>query len=279
MPAQPGQLLNNYRVLGVLGKGAQGVVYLVQDQRQGQKYAAKVASKHPLAQERLRRESQALSLVQSPYVVGYVQGGLDRDVGWVQICHVVPGVSLARMATGLPLWTPQRLGRLCWQAAQGITAIHQSGMLMRDLAPSQVVVHQKDSELNVCLVDLGLARRTDVPSDLTEPGAAPGTPGFTAPEWVSEGTGTTASDTYSLAALVWWVLSGKAPFGAAPAELTFALQLMDAPEPLDLRALGYTLRNEAQISQLLTQCLSPDPSARPRSPEEFAKRLTLLLNQ
>lgn len=273
----PEYLLTYYRVLGILGRGAQGVVYLVLDERTGQRQAAKVVPRSTLAQQRLRRESDALSLVHSPHVAQHVGLGFDPMQGWVMLTQVIPGAPLSTFATGLPLWTPKRVCELVSQVADALTCVQQAGLLLRDLSPAQVLVHQHRGHLSACLVDLGLARRAEVPSDLTEPGVAPGTPGFTAPEWVADGQGSMASDTYSLAALVWWLLSGHPPYHTHNAELTFALQLTESPAPLDIQRLGYRLGQHEALSQWLCAALSPVPKERPQTPLAFVEGLRPLL--
>lgn len=268
-------LLGSYLTTGILGKGAQGVVYQVENRRK-QRFAAKVAASEATAQERLRRESQALAKVRSAHVVEFVEAGADPMVGWVLVQSLVPGAPLSKIRPGPPFWTLSRVVELGIQVAEGLQAIGQAGLVMRDLSPAQVMVAQSTSGLFVCLVDLGLARGEGKPSDLTDPRLIAGTPGFTAPEWVLQGVGSAASDVYSLAAILWWTLLGRNPFGSASPELSLGLQLSGWQPKVSSESLKGIAKGP-EVAALLERSLSMNPAARPSSPAVFAEVLRTLV--
>ena len=265
----------------MLGTGGQSVVWAAVDRRDGRPVAVKAAA-GPAASgagfsleapgARLRREAAVLARVSSPHVVALVEAGEDPELGFCLVLQVVPGVPLVRLlrdGRGLPVRDALAVVE---QVALGLRAIHAAGYVVRDLAAGQVLVQRDGARLNATLVDLGLARGSQSESRLTDPGRIAGTPGSTAPEVASGSEIGPSADVYSLAALAWTMLSGKAPFGAAGAEAAYALQLAGHPGRLEaLEGLG----PEAAIAveNVLRRGLDVLPENRPADPVELARML------
>lgn len=272
-PPFPGPLtlscvvLGGYRIVGVIARGGQAMVYAAQDPH-GKPLVVKVPrtdSPDPHANERLAREARLLAQLDHPHIVRYVDGGRDRQSGLYCLVEArVAGVSLDHVVNRRESLSPRDLTVLVGQIASALDAVHGCGHVIRDLTPAQIVAQQRGQGINGTLVDLGLARRTAVASDLTDPAAVAGTPGFVAPEMLEGAAPTPAADVYSLGALAYALLTGRTPFDGLSPEACLAAQFAGhipssgQGEPFD---------------SLCAEALSPDPGERPESPFAFASRL------
>jgi len=273
-------LLDRYELVGRLGAGAQGRVFLARDRTTDSRVALKVCPPESLDEHgwaRARQERAALSAVRSPHVVPLLDAQQDDDAGvFCLVEEVAPGVPLATLLQGdSPLGHPEILEILA-QVARGLEALHAAGFVMRDLKPDQVVVETTDDRLHVTLIDLGLARALGEGTDLTEPGVVAGTPGFTAPELATGDPATPQCDVYSLGGLAYQMFSGEPPFGPARSEAVLAMQVADALVPLSfLRPVSQEV--SAGVNECLAAALSADPSRRPRSPADLVSALGAIL--
>src|SRR5262249_18545285 len=119
---------------------------------------------------------------------------------------LVPAGSLANRIPAL-VKDPRAAARLLATVARAVQHAHQRGILHRDLKPSNVLI---DANGEPHITDFGLAKQTKRDSDLTQPGAIVGTPGYMAPEQAGAKKGlTTAADVYSLGAILYECLTGR----------------------------------------------------------------------
>ena len=263
-----------FRITGVLALGGQSIVYSAYDEEKGERVAVKMERPGPLESRgrRLEKEAEVLAAVHSRHVVGFRGAGFDPDCGqFVLVEELLRGTSLSTLLDGGDRPGPGVALEMIRQIASGLEALHKAGFIMRDLSPDQVVIHPAAS-VKCVLVDLGLTRRMALDTGLTAPGAVAGTPGFVAPELLTDVPASTASDTYSLAALAYLLLTGESPFPDLAPETVLALQAAgEAPEP----ELSHDLPAESQqqVRELFQRSLSADPACRPQSPADFSRQL------
>lgn len=268
-------LLGRYVISGVLASGSQGEVFLVTDLAKKGLFAAKLSrrdSPDPSNEARLRQEAEILRRVNSPYVVRLVECGRDRELdSFCVVEELVSGVPLSQVLAGsgpMPFETVMSVVR---QLADGLTALHEAGWIMRDLNPSQVIVNVSSGRWQCKLVDLGFARKMKGGSILTDAMLAAGTPGYTAPDLAAGGSPGPAADVYSLAALTWHMLAGRPPFPTTSSpEALLALQMAGGVEPLPAGdwASGGCSRG---VNDVLIAALSPIAADRPATPAEFVR--------
>ncbi|MER7109259.1 serine/threonine-protein kinase [Streptomyces sp. NPDC000229] len=271
---EPG-VIGPYRLLGRLGAGGMGRVYLARSEG-GRTVAVKVVHPHFALDEqfraRFRREVEAARRVGGDGVPPARDGSrawrwtapvLDADpeaaVPWVATGYV-PGPSLAQAVTEhgpLPEDAVRALGA---GLAEGLAAVHGLGLVHRDVKPSNVLLALDGPRL----IDFGIARATDGTTSLTSTGVSVGSPGYMAPEQIL-GTGVTgAADVFSLGAVLAYAATGVAPFpGDSSAALLYKV-VHEEPE------LGGALTGE--LRDLVAACLAKDPASRP-APGEVAGRL------
>jgi len=215
----------NYRIEGVIGKGAMGVVYRAHHVRLDRPVALKLQRTIGDDTARLEREARAMARLDHPNVVGVYDVGMHGHDLYIAM-EFVDGWSLrAWLAAGPHPW--RQALELCLQAGRGIMAAHAAGIVHRDLKPDNVLVG-RDGRVRVA--DFGIARGVVEPGrtmmgesslgpDLTRTGSMPGTPAYMAPEQF-EGHADPRSDIFSFTVVLYEALYGRRPFdGATLAEL------------------------------------------------------------
>ncbi|GGZ06380.1 protein kinase domain-containing protein [Streptomyces avidinii] len=251
-----------YRLVGRLGQGGMGVVYLGRS-RSGRAVAVKVVrpelSTEPGFKRRFADEVAAARRVGGFHTAPVVDADPDGEPAWL-VTAFVPGPTLqavlARVGS-LPLDT---LTVLAAGLAEALEAIHRAGVIHRDLKPANIIVAEDGPRV----IDFGIARALDGTS-LTQTGLQIGTPGFLAPEQLTGGGALTpAVDMFALG-VVLTQAAGGAPFGDGPSAARHFKVVYEEP---DLTAVPGELR------EAIGACLSKDPAARP-TPAAFLGTLTV----
>ncbi|MFF8195122.1 serine/threonine-protein kinase [Streptomyces bobili] len=250
-----------YRLLGRLGSGGMGRVYLGRSVG-GRTVAVKIVHPHLALDEefraRFRREVDAARRVGGAWTAPVLDADPTANVPWVATAYAA-GPSLAAAVAGggaLPEHTVRVLGA---GLAEALATVHGLGLVHRDVKPSNVLL-TVDGPL---LIDFGIARATDGTASLTSTGVSVGSPGYMAPEQIlGKGAGG-AADVFSLGAVLAYAATGEPPFpGDSSAALLYKV-VHEQP------ALG---RLDGDLLDLVTACLAKDPAARP-TPVEIAHRL------
>ncbi|MER7788144.1 serine/threonine-protein kinase [Streptomyces sp. NPDC097640] len=257
-PAEVG----SYRLLGVLGHGGMGRVYLGRS-RGGRLVAVKVVHRHLAADERFRArfasEVAAARLVSGEAghhrTAPVLTADPEAEVPWVATGYVA-GSDLAHMVEEhgpLPERTVRALGI---GLAEALGAVHAQGLVHRDVKPSNVLLALDGPHL----IDFGIARAAESATRLTSTGVAVGSPGFMAPEQVTgEAAVGPATDVFSLGTVLAYAASGRQPFpGESAAQLLY--RVAHAEPRLDGVAPD-------AVKELVSACLAKNPAARPTLPE------------
>jgi serine/threonine protein kinase len=249
-PEDPTEL-GGHHLLGVLGQGGMGTVYLGR-MRSGRRLAVKVVRSEyahdPEFGARFQREVDAALKVRGPRTAMLVDADLDHDPPWLAT-EYVPGPTLAEtVKRGGPL-DEAGVRDLVRHLAEGLADVHRAGMVHRDLKPANVIL----GPTGPCVIDMGIARAGDATS-LTATGALLGTPVFMAPEQALGRPTTPATDVWSLGAVAYFAATGRMAFGTARADVMY---FRVVHEPPDLEGCPASLR------PLVEACLAKDPTARP----------------
>ncbi|MFI8193008.1 serine/threonine-protein kinase [Streptomyces sp. NPDC085946] len=249
-----------YRLLGRLGSGGMGRVYLGRSAG-GRTVAVKIVHPHFALDEefraRFRREVEAARRVGAAWTAPVLDADPQAPVPWVATAYAA-GPSLAAAVAGgpLPAHTVRVLGA---GLAEALAAVHELNLVHRDVKPSNVLL-TVDGPL---LIDFGIARATDGTASLTSTGVSIGSPGYMAPEQILGKGVSGAADVFSLGAVLAFAAAGRPPF---PGDSSAALLYKVVHEEPELGALDGALR------ELVRECLAKDPAARP-APAEVARRL------
>lgn len=287
LPARIGR----YAVLRCLGRGAMGVVYSAYDPELDRKVAIKVVRDtmraRAQARKRVLQEAQTLARLSHPHVVQVYEVGEDASSAGQHVfiaMEFIAGVSLRTWQAQHPL-TDERsfdaLLRQYLQAAAGLSAAHQSGLIHRDFKPENVLVGE-DGRVRV--VDFGLARALDGAESaesansqsgssfsgdsvrssrerLTQVGTVMGTPGFMAPEQIAGQTTDERSDQWSFCAALYEALYGALPFGGENFD-EISLNVLSGELPPTLPSPESGVAVPAVIEQALRRGLAREPEAR-----------------
>ncbi len=251
-----------YRLLGRLGAGGMGRVYLGRSAG-GRTVAVKVVHPHFALDEqfraRFRHEVEAARRVGGRWTAPVLDADPDAPVPWVATGYVAgPSLTQAVLDRG-PL--PERSVRVLGAGlAEALAAVHALGLVHRDVKPSNVLLTLDGPRL----IDFGIARATEGTASLTATGVSIGSPGYMAPEQILSRQVTGAADVFSLGAVLAYAATGRPPF---PGDSSAALLYKVVHESAELGA-GLT----GELRDAVAGCLAKDPAARP-SPTALAARL------
>ncbi|MGC4957451.1 serine/threonine-protein kinase [Actinomadura citrea] len=255
-PGDP-RAIGRYTLSARLGAGGMGQVFLGSSPG-GRPVAVKLV--HPgfaadaEFRRRFKREVEAARQVGGFHTAPVVDADPEADIPWLVTAYV-PGPSLATAVVEhgpFPSLSARALGA---GLAEALEAVHRAGVVHRDLKPSNVLLAADGPRV----IDFGIARAVDA-SGVT---ALAGTPGFMAPELISEGTITQACDVFALGAVLAYAL-GVRPFGEGPVEALTYRVVHKSPV---LDALP------APLKGVVADCLAKEPAARP-SPAELVEVLS-----
>jgi tetratricopeptide (TPR) repeat protein len=212
-----------YDILGVLGRGAMGVVYKARQRGLKRLVALKMilAGGHAGERElvRFRTEAEAVARLHHPNIVQIYEVSEENGLPFFSL-EFVEGDSLARKIAGTPQ-PPREAARLLHLLAGAMACAHEQGIVHRDLKPANILM-TLDGEPKI--TDFGLAKRLEEDTGQTHSGTIMGTPSYMPPEQADgriEEVGP-LSDVYSLGALLYELLTGRVPFRAPTIRETLA---------------------------------------------------------
>jgi serine/threonine protein kinase len=245
------QFIGHYRIIGRLGEGGMGVVYLAEQTEPVRREVAIKVLREARSESvvaRFELERQSLAVMEHPGITKVFDAGVT-DAGWPYfVMERIAGVPITDFADAHRLDIDARL-RLVIQVCHAVQHAHQKGTIHRDLKPSNILVSQAgDAEDAQCkVIDFGIAKAIapTVAEHLTMTGFSLGTPAYMSPEQAS-GSGVdvdTRSDIYSLGVVLYELLTGVLPMdipeGANPWAVLAQQAYRDAPTPAArLAALG-----------------------------------------
>ncbi|MGW0458607.1 serine/threonine-protein kinase [Streptomyces tendae] len=251
-----------YRLLGRLGSGGMGRVYLGRSAG-GRTVAVKIVHPHFALDEefraRFRREVAAARRVGGAWTAPVLDADPEARVPWVATAYAAGPSLTSAVADGgpLPAHSVRALGAGLGEA---LAAVHELGLVHRDVKPSNILL-TLDGPL---LIDFGIARATDGTASLTSTGVSIGSPGYMSPEQILGKGVTGAADVFSLGAVLAYATTGQPPF---PGDSSAALLYKVVHEEPRLDGL-----DDGELRELVASCLAKDPSGRP-APAEVARRL------
>ncbi|MGD0091076.1 MAG: protein kinase [Planctomycetota bacterium] len=272
----PGQDLGGYHILRLIGSGGFGDVFLALHRVLRRQVALKVVHndwlQHPNAVELFLREAQIVARFDHPNIVPVYDAGHSEKGVLYMAMRLVPGGDLVRLIEKEKPVPRQRALALMRDCCAGLAAIHNLGMVHRDIKTANILL---ESDGRACITDLGLAslQREGIPV-LEKDGSVVGTPVYLAPERLS-GTESAGplGDLYALGITFVELLNGDAPFGAMPSiEILTRMEHGQMPKvQLNRSDLGNSLET------LLREMTAPVPEERPKDIESVLRHVEALL--
>ncbi len=256
-----------YRLLHEINRGASGVVYRGEDLGLNRPVAIKVL-RHDLGRDaeliaHFRREASILASLRHPHLVEVYAFRADDDVYFVM--ELVEGPTAKDVvddARREGTWLdPDGVATLVEEIAGALDTMHAAGLVHCDVKPENVVLHR--SRRRAVLIDVGECKRLD------ERHRRAATPGYAAPESLSGGDETPATDVYALAATAYRMLTGELPHGAGDT-LSILSRQLDAPPP---PPSSYRRGLPVGVDAVLLRGLAVEPEDRYATASELAAAL------
>jgi serine/threonine protein kinase len=261
---RPGDSLGSYRLDSLLGEGGMGIVFRAR-RADGSEVALKVLRRELAGdyvfQQRFRQEARAAAEVRDEHLVSIVEAGEANGYHFLAVDYL-PGGSLADRLGGGAVLAPADTVRVVGDVAAGLDALHEAGIVHRDVKPGNVLFDQGG---NARLTDFGLAKGRAY-TVLTRPGQVIGTLDYLAPELIRGEPATPQTDVYALGCVTYECVVGAPPFSQKSFFEIGLAHLEEAP------ASPRTARPELSesLSTAILTALEKDPERRPPRPGAFA---------
>jgi len=256
-----------YKILGELGRGGMGEVYLAEDATLSRKVALKLLPEETYqnaeARQRFIREAKAAAALDHPYIcsvheVGEAEGRLFFAMEYIE------GQTLRQRVGHEPVPVQQAL-RIAIEAGEALQAAHDKGLIHRDIKPANLMLMENG---HVKVMDFGLARpmagveRPGRPGDLlttlTQEGVAPGTPAYMSPEQLQGKKLDQRTDIFSFGVVLYEMLTGVHPFKKETGFTTVSAILSESPRPVADFIKGIP----APVEQLINRMLAKNAASR-----------------
>ncbi len=270
-----GQFISHYELIGELGRGGMGVVYLARDTLLDRRVALKALLPDvfgdPMYEARLLNEARSLARLDHPGIVKVHE--INRESGWFYIVmELVEGTSLQALLDQGHRFTTREAAILGLQIARALAIAHAKGVVHRDLKPANVILNESRFPK---IVDFGLACSSGNSSPLFA--GFSGTLGFAAPEQISNLPPTPRSDIYSLGALLCRLLRSEEHQSLSHGAPLQRFQEKLVSDPFE------QVRPRADLPEALLQLLRRmtlrDPEKRPGSMDEVAAAIDAVVTR
>ncbi|HEX2466231.1 MAG TPA: serine/threonine-protein kinase, partial [Thermoanaerobaculia bacterium] len=261
-----GDLLGHFEILGALGAGGMGEVYVARDQHLGRKVAVKVLpdsiAANPEALERLEREAKTLAGISHPNILTIHDFASEGTVRFA-VTELLDGEDLRKRLGREGAMPLEEALHVAIAVARGLASAHEHHVVHRDVKPANVFL---ESSGGVKVLDFGLARsevadlgdEAKTAARVTRPGVLMGTVGYMSPEQIRGQTAGPASDVFSLGCLLYEMLTGKRPFDRPTTGDTLAATLAAPPTPVAEHGVSI----HAPLRRILERALAKDPATR-----------------
>ncbi len=259
--------INRFRIIDLLGQGAQGSVFLALDPTSNRHVALKVLSEGSstgIARARFLREFTSIARLSHPAIVAvYEQGEWKARPFFVM--EYIAGTTIARHAVTLRR-DPAAICRIMTIVADGLAYTHSRGVIHRDLKPANILV---DRDGTPRISDFGIAKPIQESVNLTQTSSIVGTMNYISPEILRNDQIDPRSDLYSFGVILYELLTGELPF-QSDSMIHLAMMHLTHPPP---RLADRVKDCPAPLDDLLRKLLAKDPWERPATAELAARSL------
>lgn len=259
LPGDPPSI-GGYRITGRLGKGGQGVVYLgaaPNDQAVAVKVLDPDWAADPGLRQRFQREAAAARRVASFCTAQVLDADFTSEQPYI-VSEYVDGPSLKEQVEQYGPRSGAELHRLAVATMTALVAVHEAGIVHRDVKPANVLMAAEGPRV----IDFGVAKATDVTTTQTQ--SVVGTPGYMAPEQIAGGEVGPATDIYAWGAVMVFAATGRAPFTGDSVPAVIHQVMTTVPDLTQL---------EEPWGSLVETCLAKEASQRPSSADLLMRLL------
>ncbi|MCA1901983.1 MAG: serine/threonine protein kinase [Candidatus Hydrogenedens sp.] len=260
-----------YEIIKEIGRGAMGVVYEAYDPSMKRKVAIKTARKDlsvssSVADEiftRFIREAVMAGKIQDPNVVTIYDMDNEEGLAYI-VMEYIEGDDLKTLLGKKKKWPLEEVLKIANAICSALSVTHQHGIVHRDIKPSNILI-TKDGKIK--LTDFGIAKLPD--STLTQEGTLIGTPHYMSPEQFTGGEIDGRSDQFSLAVVLYELITGEKPFTGEM--LNVIMHKVLRTQPLPPSDLNVSIPKA--LDDVLLKAMSKNPNDRYPDMEAFAKAL------
>ncbi|HEY9868334.1 MAG TPA: protein kinase, partial [Candidatus Obscuribacterales bacterium] len=273
-----GALINDrYVVESVIGKGSSGIVYKATRLMMGREVAVKVLHSYLGADsgslDRVLREFAAASKLRHPHIITLWEHGITDDQQPYLVMDYLEGITLAELLKEKEYLHSARALPIIEQVCDALDEAHSHGIIHRDIKPENIVLEEIGDEEHyvndyVKMLDFGIADVPDAKSvQIGKPKTVAGSPAYMSPEQCQGLPLDARSDIYSLAVMVFELLTGERPFRH---EEHRALMLAHVTEPpLKLNDVRPDFNFPQQLENVFTKAFAKKPDQRYQTVKEF----------
>jgi serine/threonine-protein kinase len=276
-----GRLLDGrYRLEKKIGEGGMGAIYKAVHTGMGRTCAIKLLTLlspgNDDAVARFKREAKMASRIDNPHAVTIYDFGQSEDGTLFLAMELIDGVALSRLVAQERVLPATRAIHIASQIAEGLAAAHALEIIHRDLKPDNIMLTRKGAALDyVKVLDFGIAKTVadDSADNLTKTGFVLGTPVYMSPEQLLGEKLDPRSDIYSLAIIVYEMLSGRLPFEGENQQSIMMKRITSEP----VRITRFAPSISEALERAVMGGLARDPAVRTRTVEAFAASLRTAL--
>ncbi|MFV8756511.1 serine/threonine protein kinase [Nannocystaceae bacterium ST9] len=285
---RPGDRYGNFEILSVLRKYAASWTYQCRTPAFPHPVAVRISLEPVKAEETARRALREISVLEeltNRHVIKVFDQGMGPDEHWYIVLEALEGAQLDHWHDFDRPMPPAQAVSLIHQACLGLAEVHARGVVHRDLTPGKLWI---EPDGNLKIIDFASARgfgeNALAGDNVTTQHVLVGTPQYAPPEQVYSPTLSTAADVYSLAVILYELLSGRCPFWADRPRSKVVRDFEDDPiewmnahvkkpiVPLDATQMP------AKLVELVARCLAKQPEQRPKDAGELANELGWILH-
>ena len=273
-----GALINDrYVVESVIGKGSSGIVYKATRLLMGREVAVKVLHSYLGAEsgalDRFLREARAASRLRHPHIINIWESGVTDDAQPYFVMDYLEGMTLADLIHEKGYIHAGRALPIITQVCEALAEAHKQGIVHRDIKPENIVLQANEGDNNfddyVKVLDFGIADQTTaLPGQIRQRTAA-GSPAYMSPEQCQGFELDQRSDIYSLAIVIFELLTGSRPFIADDVMKLFYMHVQQPPPSLS--SIRADLKFSPSVEAAIAKALSKKPNLRQQTIKEFQK--------
>ncbi|MBS1953876.1 MAG: protein kinase [Cyanobacteria bacterium SZAS-4] len=275
-----GALINDrYVVDSVIGKGSSGIVYKATRLLMGREVAVKVLHSYLGAEvgalDRFLREARAASRLRHPHIINIWESGVTDDAQPYFVMDYLEGMTLADLVRQKGYLHAGRAMPIITQICEALGEAHRQNIIHRDIKPENIVLETNEGDNNfddyVKVLDFGIADAPAGTPGVARVKTAAGSPAYMSPEQCQGFELDQRSDIYSLAIVIFEMLTGMRPFAADDVMKLFYMHVSQPPPTLS--SMRSDLRFPMQVELAVAKALAKNPDNRQQSIKEFHKDL------
>lgn len=273
--ALTGQTIGAYQILDVLGRGGMGEVYkgFGEDRVVAVKIMPPEIAKEAKNAARFEREIEALKSIDHPNIVHLLNAGVQGEQRYM-VMDYIDGTDLTHYIRDHGAFTVETAYEIAEQIGAALSYIHARGQVHRDVTSGNIMVVPGGETMRAVLMDFGLVKLIDRPTDITMSGDVMGTIDYMSPEQIIQTqTVDYRSDIYAFGAVYFEMLTGKRMFNGGPAQVLFAHLYQPPPNP---REVCPDLPKP--LAAVIMQALAKNPDERFKSIADFVSAAAAALH-